>query len=160
MNLERNDQDDADADADVVRRLAGLPRTTPIDPDRADRLVAQLRREGFLRPRRPVMSWSARAAAAILLFTLGAFAGTRYARGNSLDAMLSRPDLGARASFCCNTPAQTTSGAGSRQPRSAGRFGGRRSRPRSPARRRRHRLTRSRPTCRHDLPACSHPQLP
>lgn len=89
MNLEHDNQDDGD----VLRRLAELPRTLPIDTGGADRVVAQLRREGFFRPRRPALSWGIRAAAAILLFTLGAFAGTRYARGSSLEHQLARGDL-------------------------------------------------------------------
>ena len=89
MNREHDNQDDAD----VVRRLSALPRTTPIDPDGADRVLAQLRRDGFLRPRKRVIHWGIRAAAAILLFTLGAFAGTRYAAARSLDKMLLRSDL-------------------------------------------------------------------
>jgi len=89
MSLERKNQDDAD----VVRRLVALSRTTAMDPDGAERLVAQLRREGFFRHRRYVMNWGGRAAAAILLFTLGAFAGFRCARRSSLEEMLARSDL-------------------------------------------------------------------
>jgi hypothetical protein len=74
-------------------RLEDLPRTTPIDPAGADRVIAQLKREGFFRPRRPWITWGTRIAAALLLFTLGAFAGTRYASANSLEAQLARPDL-------------------------------------------------------------------
>ena len=89
MNLEHcNHEDD-----DVVRRLSRLPRTAPIDPDGADRVLGRLRREGFWRPRRGVMPWGVRAAAAIVLFSLGALAGARYAGRRSLDAMLSRSDL-------------------------------------------------------------------
>lgn len=82
-----------DNDADVLRRLAELPRTLPVDPDGAGRVVATLRREGFFRPRKPVLSWAIRAAAAIVIFALGAFAGMRYARRNSLDDLLARGDL-------------------------------------------------------------------
>jgi len=88
MNLDTNHPDDAD----VLRRLAELPRTAPIDPDGAERVLAQLRREGFFRRREP-LSWAIRAAAAILIFALGAFAGTRYARRNSLEDLLARGDL-------------------------------------------------------------------
>lgn len=89
MNLEHDNQDDAD----VLRRLRELPRTTPIDPDGADRVIARLRREGFFGRRKPVLSWAIRAAAAILIFSLGALAGMRYARRDSLDDLLVRGDL-------------------------------------------------------------------
>jgi hypothetical protein len=88
MNLDTNHPDDAD----VLRRLAELPRSTPIDPDGAERVLAQLRREGFFRRREP-LSWAIRAVAAILIFALGALAGTRYARGSSLEQQLTRGDL-------------------------------------------------------------------
>ena len=89
MNIEHDDSDDAD----VRRRLAELPRTTPIDPDGAERVLATLRREGFFGRRKPALSWAIRAAAAILIFALGAFAGARYARGSSVERQLARGDL-------------------------------------------------------------------
>jgi len=89
MNFEHDNQDDTG----VLRRLRELPRTTPIDPDGADRVIARLRSEGFFGRRRPALSWAIRAAAAILIFALGAFAGMRYARRNSLEDLLARGDL-------------------------------------------------------------------
>ena len=89
MTFEHDNPDDAD----VLRRLAELPRTTPIDPDGATRVLARLRREGFFGRQRPVLTWAIRAAAAILIFVLGAFAGMRYARRNSFDDLVVRSDL-------------------------------------------------------------------
>ena len=85
-------EDMSDTD-EVLRQLAELPRTSPIEPGDADRLVAQLRQEGFFRPRRRALGWAIRAAAAVLIFAVGAFAGMQYARRNSLEEILSRKDL-------------------------------------------------------------------
>jgi hypothetical protein len=78
---------------EILRRLAELPRTLPIEPGGADRVVVQLRHEGFFRPRRRALGWAIRATAAASIFAVGAFAGTQYARRNSLEDMLSRKDL-------------------------------------------------------------------
>lgn len=78
---------------EILRRLTELPRTLPIEPGGADRVVVQLRHEGFFRPRRRALGWTIRAAAAALIFAVGAAAGTQYARRNSLEDMLSRKDL-------------------------------------------------------------------
>jgi hypothetical protein len=85
-------EDMSDTD-ELLHRLAELPRTSSIEPGETDRIVAQLRHEGFFRPRRRALGWAIRAAAAALIFAVGAFAGTQYARRNSLEEMLSRKDL-------------------------------------------------------------------
>jgi hypothetical protein len=70
---------DSHGDEHVLRLLAALPRTTPVDPRDADRLVEQLTREGLLHSRRSITTWIVRAAAATLIFALGAVAGAQYA---------------------------------------------------------------------------------
>jgi hypothetical protein len=88
-----SDQDDIHDD-DLLRRLAALPRMTPLDPHESDRIVAELRREGFFRPDRRALRWALRAAAAAVIFAVGAFAGSQYASRNSLEDMLARKQLG------------------------------------------------------------------
>jgi hypothetical protein len=88
-----SDHDDI-LDDDMLRRLAALPRTTPLDPRESDRIVAELRREGFFRPDRRALRWALRAAAAAVIFAVGAFAGSQYASRNSLEDMLARKQLG------------------------------------------------------------------
>src|SRR6478672_1457421 len=77
--------------------LDELPRTTAVTPGEFERVVEQLRREGFFQPRRRAPRWMLGAAAALVLFALGALAGVaagmRYARENSLEQMLARQDL-------------------------------------------------------------------
>jgi hypothetical protein len=87
-----SDQDDI-FDDDLLRRLAALPRTAPLDPRESDRIVAQLRREGFFRADRRALRWAIRAAAAAVIFAVGAFAGSQYASRNSLEEMLARKQL-------------------------------------------------------------------
>jgi hypothetical protein len=87
-----SDQDDI-LDDDMLRRLAELPRTAPLDPRESDRIVAQLRREGFFRADRRALRWATWAAAAAVIFALGALAGGRYASRNSLEEMLARKQL-------------------------------------------------------------------
>jgi hypothetical protein len=70
---------DPGGDEDVVRLLTALPRTASIDPREVDRLVEQLTREGLLHSLRSITRWIVRAAAAMLIFALGAAAGVRYA---------------------------------------------------------------------------------
>lgn len=73
--------------------LADLPRTAELTPGADDRLVDALRREGFFHRRRGGWVWGLGAIAAGVVFTAGMFAGTRYARRNSLEDMLARKDL-------------------------------------------------------------------
>src|ERR1041385_7408588 len=80
-------------DDDVLRSLALLPRTAPLEAAQADRIVEQLRREGFFRRRARAARLTAQALAATVLFALGAFTGSRYAARNSLEQMLSRQQL-------------------------------------------------------------------
>ncbi|HEX8946065.1 MAG TPA: hypothetical protein VF785_23220 [Gemmatimonadaceae bacterium] len=78
---------------DVLRQLAELPRTTPLDAGETDRIVARLRQEGFFRARTRTLRWTIQAAAAAAIFAVGAFAGSRYAHRNSLEEILARTDL-------------------------------------------------------------------
>src|ERR1043166_7578358 len=78
---------------DVSRLLASLPRSAPMTPGEADRLVARLYQEGILRRRPPRLLWALVGAAAVLLFAAGALVGARYTRQSSLEAMLTRQDL-------------------------------------------------------------------
>lgn len=87
------ESDIPDYDNELQPLLDALPRTATLEPGQADRIVAQLRREGFFRRRNRPLQWAMRAAAAIVIFALGAGAGVRYARRNSLEEMLARKDL-------------------------------------------------------------------
>lgn len=78
---------------DVLRQLAELPRTAPLDPGETDRIVARLRQEGFFRARPRTLRRAIQAAAAAVIFAVGALAGSRYAHRNSLEEMLARTDL-------------------------------------------------------------------
>jgi hypothetical protein len=71
----------------------GLPRTEAATAGELERVVEQLRREGFFRPRRRVARWAAGLVAAAAVFALGALAGARHARESSLEEMLTRTDL-------------------------------------------------------------------
>jgi hypothetical protein len=84
--------DVSERDDDLARLFAELPRTTSLQSGETDRLVAQLRREGFFHSRR-VFRRALQAAAALVIFALGAAAGRQYARRNSLEEMLSRQQL-------------------------------------------------------------------
>ena len=90
--MHHEDISDIDSD-DLLRQLAELPRTSPLEHGETDRIVARFRQEGFFRPRRRTLRWAIRAAAAAVIFAVGAFAGSRYPRRNSLEDMLSRKDL-------------------------------------------------------------------
>lgn len=78
---------------DELDVFADLPRTTPPTPGEFERIADRLRREGFFRPRRRWPKWAAGLAAAAVIFAIGAFAGVRYARENSLEQQLARKDL-------------------------------------------------------------------
>ena len=88
-----HDRDVPGLDDETLRLLETLPRTAPVDPGQADRLIAQLRREGFFQPRRRPLRWAIQTAAAAAIFAIGVALGTRYARQNSLEEMLARKDL-------------------------------------------------------------------
>lgn len=89
----QRDHDLDDYDDETLRFFAALPREAPLDPRGADRLVDQLRSEGFFQSRRPWFRWALQAAAAIVIFVLGSLAGARYARHNSLEEMLAKKNL-------------------------------------------------------------------
>jgi hypothetical protein len=86
MEHDENAGDDLDLFTD-------LPRTLPPTPGEFERIAAQLRREGFFRPRRRLSWWLGGLAAAAVIFAVGAIAGARYARQNSLEQQLARRDL-------------------------------------------------------------------
>lgn len=85
--------DMSEHDSEILRLLDELPRTAPLDGGEADRIVARLRHEGFFRSRGRVLRWAIQAAAAVVIFALGAFAGSRYAHRNSLEEMLAQKHL-------------------------------------------------------------------
>jgi hypothetical protein len=74
--------------------FAKLPRESVPDPAAADRVIAALRGDGFLRPRAPgPPRWALQLAAAVVVFAAGAFVGGRVAMRNSLERNLARTDL-------------------------------------------------------------------
>ena len=92
--------DDLDPDALDPRErdlFAALPRTTVPDAAAADRLLAALAEEGFLRRHPRAAPRMRRLAAAAALFAAGAIAGglagARFAVRNSLEHALTRTDL-------------------------------------------------------------------
>jgi hypothetical protein len=85
--------DMSERDSEILRLLDELPRTTSVDDGEADRTVARLRREGFFRPRRHTVRWAIQAAAAAVIFAVGALAGSQYAHRNSLEEMLAQKHL-------------------------------------------------------------------
>jgi hypothetical protein len=85
--------DGSEQDDNLARLLAELPRTAPLASGEADRLVGQLRREGFFHSPRRTLRWMIQAAAAVVVFAVGAFVGSQYARRNSLEEMLARKQL-------------------------------------------------------------------
>src|ERR1041384_3573438 len=85
---------DAPAYDDAELRLfAELPREAPVSQQEADGLVRRLEREGLLRPPARHGRRAALAAAAVLLFAAGVFAGRSTAQRGSLEDMLARRDL-------------------------------------------------------------------
>jgi hypothetical protein len=83
---------DDDGEDETIEALAGLRREQPLAAGETDRMVAALRGEGLLR-RRAAARWPLLAAAAVILFALGAFAGGAYTRRGSLEDALARRDL-------------------------------------------------------------------
>jgi hypothetical protein len=83
---------DEDGEDEALDALIVLRREQPLVPGETDRMVAALRTEGFLR-RRAVTRWPLLAAAAVIVFALGAFAGSAYTRRGSLEDALARRRL-------------------------------------------------------------------
>jgi hypothetical protein len=83
------DEDDED---EALEALTELRREQPLGPGETDRMVAVLRSEGLLR-RGAATRWPLLAAAAVIVFVLGAFAGSAYTRRGSLEDALARRDL-------------------------------------------------------------------
>jgi hypothetical protein len=81
-----------DEEGEALDALTELRREQPLAPGETDRMVAVLRSEGLLRGR-PVARWPLLAAAAVIVFALGAFAGSAYTRRGSLEDALARRDL-------------------------------------------------------------------
>ncbi|HUL72194.1 MAG TPA: hypothetical protein VLT86_03785 [Vicinamibacterales bacterium] len=88
--------DDRDFPRDDAERawLAALPEMSALDPEAEDRLVEQLRREGWFRRHRPA-AVVLRLAAVVAIFVAGAWVGSALARRGSIEAMLARNDLSA-----------------------------------------------------------------
>ncbi len=86
-------QDLSDLGALERRLFADLPRESAPEAAATDRLVAALRREGFLRRERGRTRWLVQLAAAVVLVAAGALAGSRFAMRHSLERALARTDL-------------------------------------------------------------------
>jgi hypothetical protein len=98
-----------DYDAELRALFDALPHDAPTDPRAADRLVVQLKHEGFFASVIPSPSsltllragsakdllfrWPVGIAAVLLLVTLAAWGGWTAGRHGSLEEMLSRTDL-------------------------------------------------------------------
>lgn len=83
---------DDEGEDEAIEALTELGREQPLRPGETDRMIAVLRREGLLR-RRAATRWPLLAAAAVILFVLGAVAGSAYTRRGSLEDALARRDL-------------------------------------------------------------------
>jgi malic enzyme len=77
-----------DEEDEALDALTDLRREQPLAPGETDRMVAVLRSEGWLR-RRAATRWPLLAAAAVIAFAAGAFAGSAYTRRGSLEDALS-----------------------------------------------------------------------
>lgn len=82
-----------DGDAELNALFDALPRSAPIDPLAADRLVVRLRHDGFFARRARRSLWPLGVAAAAVLLAVGAWGGWLAGRRDSLDEMLERKDL-------------------------------------------------------------------
>ncbi|MGH9887551.1 MAG: hypothetical protein ACREBE_18620 [bacterium] len=90
----RLDDDDLPAyDDDQLAAFAELPREAPLAEGETDRMVRRLESEGFFRRSSRVWRTASLAAAAVLLFALGAAIGSHVTRRGSLEDMLARRDL-------------------------------------------------------------------
>ena len=83
---------DEEGEDEALEALSELRREQPLLPGETDRMVAALRSEGLLR-RRSATRWPLLAAAAVIVFAAGAFAGSEYTRRGSLEDALARRDL-------------------------------------------------------------------
>ena len=79
-------------DEDLVL-FAELPREIPVDDGEVDRMIRRLRSVGLLRRKSRVWRYATLAAAAVILFALGAAFGSYVTRRGSLEDMLARRDL-------------------------------------------------------------------
>jgi hypothetical protein len=73
--------------------FAELPREIPVDDREVDRMVDRLRSDGLLRNTSRLRRNASLAAAAVILFALGAALGSYFTRRGSLEDMLARRDL-------------------------------------------------------------------
>src|SRR4051812_3563755 len=91
----RGDDDDSMTyyDEEELRALAALPRVLPLAAGETGRMVHRLRAAGFFRARAHAWRRTMLAAAALLLFALGAAAGAYATRRNALEDLLARGDL-------------------------------------------------------------------
>src|SRR5262245_4436386 len=80
-------------DDDELPAIAQLPRELPLAPGELDRMTRRLRADGYFATRAPMRRTAMLAAAAVLVFVLGAVAGGAYVRRNSLEDMLVRAEL-------------------------------------------------------------------
>ena len=88
-----DDQDLPPYDDAELALFAELPREAAVSRDDADRTIERLKHAGFFRRRDRRLSWPLAAAAALVVFALGAAAGVSYTRRNSLEELLARRDL-------------------------------------------------------------------
>ena len=91
----RNDDDHPaiEYDEDELRLLAQLPREAPLVSEEADRLIQQLKGEGFFPRRRRQWRGPLLAAAAMILVAVGFAAGRAAGQRGSLEDMLAKPGL-------------------------------------------------------------------
>ena len=89
--MRRDDDDLISSEDEPLESFAGLPRELPLAPGETDRMVATLHREGVLSS--GAAKWPLLAAAAVIVFALGAFAGSAYTRRGSLEEALARQNL-------------------------------------------------------------------
>jgi len=73
--------------------FAELPREIPVDDHEIDHMVRRLRSDGLLRRKSRVLRNATLAAAAVIIFALGAALGSYVTRRGSLEDMLTRRDL-------------------------------------------------------------------
>ena len=92
--MQPDDNQDLPAyDDSELALFAQLPREVAVADGDADRMIERLEHDGFFRRRQRRLSWPLAAAAALVVFALGAAAGVSYTRRNSLEELLSRRDL-------------------------------------------------------------------
>jgi hypothetical protein len=84
---------DEDGEDEALEAMTALRREQPLVPGETDRMVAVLRNEGLLRRSAAATRWPLLAAAAVIVFAAGAFAGSAYTKRGSLEDALARRDL-------------------------------------------------------------------